>query len=215
MKEDGVRKGVIALLVLLSACTPSSTPAAAPSPTATLGPSPTPTFLPSPSPTAIIYVVQPGDTLAGIAALYGTTADEICAFNELEDCSLIYPGDELLMPSEGVVLPSPTPPAPSPTVATAEAPPPTPTPVPATPTEEAALLPPPEDMGAVSAGGNAELEIHNDTPYELTLAFEGPTSHTETIERCSECKEYSFVGPVFCPSGRPSVTFRLPQAPIK
>jgi len=154
--------------------------------------------------------VQPGDTLAGIAALYGTTAEAICAFNELEDCSLIFPGDELQIPGEGVVLPSPTEPAPSPTVATPEAPPPTPTPVPPTPTEEAAPLPPPQDMGPVSAEGNAELEIDNDTPYVLTLEFQGPTSHTVSIEQCPECKEYSFVGPIFCPSGRPSVTFRLP-----
>jgi len=152
--------------------------------------------------------VQPGDTLAGIAALYGTTADAICAFNELPDCRLIYPGDELQIPGEGVVLPSPTKPAPSPTVATPEAPPPT-------PTEEAAPLPPPQDLGPISAEGNAELEIDNDTPYVLTLEFEGPTSHTVSIERCPECKEYSIVGPVFCPSGRPSVTFRLPPGTYK
>jgi len=147
--------------------------------------------------------VQPGDTLAGIAALYGTTVDAICAFNELEDCSLIYPGDELEIPGEGVVLPSPTKPAPSPTMTTPEAPPPT-------PSEEAAPLPPPQDIGSVSAEGNAELEIDNDTPYVLTLEFQGPMSHTVSIERCPECKEYSIVGPISCPSGRPSVTFRLP-----
>lgn len=201
-----MRKEVIVLLVLLSACaTPVTRLTPAPSPTPMLGPSPTPLLLPSPSPTpsptSIIYVVQPGDTLAGIAALYGTTADDICAFNELEDCSLIYPGDELQIPGEGVVLPSPTKPAPSPTVATPEAPPPT-------PTEEAAPLPPPQDLGPVSAEGNAELEIDNDTPYVLTLEFQGPTSHTVSIERCPECKEY-VIRPIFCPSGRPSVTFRL------
>jgi len=207
MKEDGVRKEVIALLVLLSACAAPVRLTPAPSPTPTLGASPTPLLLPSPSPTPsptpIIYVVQPGDTLAGIAALYGTTAEAICAFNELEDCELIFPGDELLIPGEGVVLPSPTKPVPSPTVATPEAPLPT-------PTEEAAPLPPPQDMGPVSAEGNAELEIDNDTPYMLTLEFQGATSHTVSIERCPECKEYSLVGPIFCPSGRPRVTFRLP-----
>ena len=207
-----MRKGVIALLVLLSACAmpvkqislPSLTPTLQPSPTPLLQPSPSPT----PSPTPIIYIVQPGDTLAAIAALYGTTADAICLFNELPDCSLIYPGEELQIPGEGVVLPSPTKAAPSPAAATPEAPLPT-------PTEEAAPLPPPQDLGPVSAEGNAELEIDNDTPYVLTLEFQGPTSHTVSLERCPECKEYSLVGPIFCPSGRPRATFRLPPGTYK
>jgi LysM repeat protein len=151
--------------------------------------------------------VQPGDTLFGIAALYGTTAEAICALNELEDCELIFPGDELMIPGEGVVSPSPTKVAPSPIVATPEAPQPT-------PTEKVALLPPPQDLGPVSAAGNTELRIDNDTPYVLTLEFQGPTSHTVSIERCPECKEY-FVGPIYCPSGRPSVTFRLPPGTYK
>jgi len=73
-----------------------------------------------------VHVVQPGETLSVIASLYGITADAICAFNELTDCSLITPGQELMIPGEGVVLPSPTKPAtlPSPTAQ------PTPTPIP-------------------------------------------------------------------------------------
>lgn len=176
---------------------------------------PTSTPQPTVSVTSITYVVQPGDTLADIAASYGTTAEAICALNQLEDCSLIYPGDELQIPAEAVVSPSPTKPALSPTVATTEVPPTTPTPLPSTPTQEAAFLPPPQDMGPVNAGGNAELRIDNDTPYVLTLDFQGPTSHTVSIERCPECKEYSIVGPISCPSGRPSVTFRLPPGTYK
>lgn len=171
---------------------------------------PTSTPQPTVSAPSITYIVQPGDTLAGIAALYGTTVEAICALNELSDCGLIYPGDELQIPSEGVVSPSPTQPAPSPTVATTEEPLTTPTPLPPTPTQEAALLPPPQDMGPLNAGGNAELRLDNDTPYVLTLEFQGPKSHTVPIERCPECKEYSLVGPISCPSGRPSVTFQLP-----
>ena len=139
-----MKKAVIALLVLASACTaPAKRLTPAPSPTPTLGASPTPSLLPSPSPTpsptSIIYVVQPGDTLAGIAALYGTTADDICAFNELEDCSLIYPGDELQIPGEGVTptipTPSPTPThTPSGTVTPTPSPTPTSTPLTLTPT---------------------------------------------------------------------------------
>lgn len=202
MKRDEVRKGVIALLVLLSACAAPARPTSVPSPTPTLRSSPMPLLLSSPSPTPIIYVVQPGDTLFDIAALYQTTVEAICVLNELEDCELIFPGDELRIPGAAVVSPSPTKPAPSPTVATPEAPLPT-------PTEEAALLPPPQDMGPVSAEGNAELRVDNDTPYALTLEFQGPTSHTISIERCPECKEY-VIRPIICPSGRPSVTFRVP-----
>lgn len=76
--------------------------------------------------------------------------------------------------------------------------------------EGAAPLPPPQGLGPVSTEGNAELEIVNDTPYGLPLEFEGPTSRTVTIERCAECKEYYFVGPFICPSGRSEATFWLP-----
>lgn len=64
--------------------------------------SPTLTSRPPSTSTPIIYVVQRGDTLVGIAALYQTTAEAICLFNELPDCSLIYPGQELLIPATTV-----------------------------------------------------------------------------------------------------------------
>jgi len=83
------------------------------------------------SPTPIVHTVQPGDTLSGIASLYGTTAEAICAFNELADCRLITPGQELMIPGEGVILPSPTKPAPTPSPAVQ----PTATPIPPPPTE--------------------------------------------------------------------------------
>lgn len=99
-------------------------PTQAPLATPTSVPTSTSTPQPPATPTPMIYVVQPGDTLAGIADRYGTTAEAICAFNELEDCSLIRPGQELLIPSE--VVPSPTTPPISPTVATPESPLPSP-----------------------------------------------------------------------------------------
>lgn len=104
------------------AATPTSTPTLAPSPS----PTPTRTPLPLPTPTcaSITYVVLAGDTLADIAALYGTTVDAICLFNELADCSLIYVGQELLIPREGV---RPTTPAPSPVVTRTTTPADTPT----------------------------------------------------------------------------------------
>jgi hypothetical protein len=99
------------------------------------------------------------------------------------------------------------------TLGGAAVPTPTPTPSPtptATPTEEAGYLPPPQEVGHISASGNAMVTISNDTPYTLTLDFEGPTSQSVTVARCDSCHEYSFIGPIFCPSGRPEETITLP-----
>jgi len=100
-------------------------------PLATATPVASPTATPqSPLPsTPLTYVVQRGDTLAGIAGHYDTTAEAICAFNELEDCSLIRPGQELLIPSEVVPMSTPIPETPTPTLM----------PIPPTPTGEAAM----------------------------------------------------------------------------
>jgi hypothetical protein len=88
---------------------------------------------------------------------------------------------------------------------------PTPSPTPtATPTGEAGYLPPPQDVGHISAGGNAVVTTSNDTPYTLTVEFQGPTAQTITIARCDTCHEYSFIGPFSCPSGRPEETVTLP-----
>jgi len=89
-------------------------------------------------------------------------------------------------------------------------PPPSPTPTPTpTPTEETGYLPPPQEVGHISASGNAVVTISNDTPYTLTLEFQGPTSQTVTVARCDSCHTYSFIGPIFCPSGRPEETVTL------
>lgn len=46
----------------------------------------------------ISYTIQPGDTLAGIAARYGTTVASILALNpSIEDPNLVYPGDVILV----------------------------------------------------------------------------------------------------------------------
>ncbi len=50
-----------------------------------------------------IYVVQEGDTLIGIAASFGTTAEALASANGLADPSAIFPGMRLLIPGyEGV-----------------------------------------------------------------------------------------------------------------
>ena len=52
---------------------------------------------PSPMAGAVIYMVQPGDTLWKIAKRYRTTVENILAVNEIENPDLIYPGQKLLI----------------------------------------------------------------------------------------------------------------------
>ena len=112
------------VLLLLAACGTVSPPASqtlpppAPSPTPQIGvslvtlppptavvlqttPTPLPTATPTPTPTPIIYVVQAGDTLLGIALARGTTTEEILALNPD-----VRP--EALQIGQGIVLPQPT-----------------------------------------------------------------------------------------------------------
>jgi hypothetical protein len=108
--------------------------------------------------------------------------------------------------AQGVMLtPTPTPTPTPPPIPT-----PTPTPTP-TPAQETGYLPPPQEVGHISASGNAVVTISNDTPYTLTLEFEGTTSQSVTVARCDSCHEYSFIGPIFCPSDRPEETITLPS----
>jgi LysM repeat protein len=59
---------------------------------------------------SIVHTVQEGDTLFGLALLYGTTVDEIRALNGL-DSDLLIVGQELLIrpPQAAPAAPSPTP----------------------------------------------------------------------------------------------------------
>ncbi len=58
---------------------------------------------PTPTPasqTSVIHVVQPGETLFRIALRYNTTVWAIVSANRLENSSLIYAGQQLVIPSE-------------------------------------------------------------------------------------------------------------------
>lgn len=61
------------------------------------GPAPTP----PPAQNYITYVVQPGDTLSGIAARYGTNYQTLAALNRLTNPNLIYPGQTIRVPEGG------------------------------------------------------------------------------------------------------------------
>ena len=87
---------------------PDGSPAASAGPTPTTSPSPSsggataaPTSSPttaSPSTEATTYVVKSGDTLSGIAALFGTTVAELVEANDISDPAAIRVGQTLIIP---------------------------------------------------------------------------------------------------------------------
>lgn len=89
--------------------TRSSLPTGTPFPTNT--PSPTHTPVATPTSPHITHVVQSGDTLSGIAAHFGTTAEAIMELNGLTS-TIIYSGTQLLIPT-GDYVASPAPSTPS------------------------------------------------------------------------------------------------------
>ena len=139
MHRTAFLPGMLTVLVVLSACSPT---AVAPSPSIVVAPSSaaawqsaspsqssTPTNAPTTSPTedpvsGTPYTVQRGDTLAAIARSYGTTTQQLQAWNGDRYPSLaaspnvIEPGWVLTVSSEPNVTPRPTPmaaPSPPPT----------------------------------------------------------------------------------------------------
>ncbi len=51
----------------------------------------------APAPQQTVYTVQPGDTLSGIAAAYGTTYQRLAAVNGIANPNLIYPGQQIVI----------------------------------------------------------------------------------------------------------------------
>ena len=69
-----------------------ATPTPEPTPTATPIPRPTPT------PTATIYVVQPGDTLSGIAGRFNVTVEDLVEANRIVNPDALQVGQEITIP---------------------------------------------------------------------------------------------------------------------
>ena len=77
-------------------------------------------------------------------------------------------------------------------------------------------LPQPAVVGGVAAGGEAELIILNDTPFDLTVLIGSPNQTTVTVEKCPSCSTYGSVGPLFCQEeGRPRQTIRIQPGTMK
>lgn len=52
-----------------------------------------------------VYIVQPGDTLSGIAAEFDTTVFKIIAYNNLKEAHIIHAGDEIRIPPKDYEIP--------------------------------------------------------------------------------------------------------------
>lgn len=113
LKHNDVYWDDASLIYVTPPATPTNTPLPPP-PTATPGPSPTPLPTPTPRPDgAIVHIVQPGDTLFGIALQYGVPMEQIQQLNagSIGPNNLIQVGQELV-----IAIPSATPtPVPPPT----------------------------------------------------------------------------------------------------
>src|SRR5512140_3009491 len=119
--QPRVWRGLIFLsliTVLISACngrvisgstpTPASLAVSLATPTVlpTLIPqvlTPAPTNTPAPTPTPSVHIIQPGDTLLGIALQYGVTLEELYQVNGVLKPELLQIGQAVVIPAPGSV----------------------------------------------------------------------------------------------------------------
>ena len=48
-----------------------------------------------------LYVVNPGDTVDSIAAMFGVTENDLLSHNNMANKDLVYPGQQIAVPSRG------------------------------------------------------------------------------------------------------------------
>jgi LysM repeat protein len=126
-------RGLVATFTATATSTATSTPTDTPVATDTPPPTPTSTHTPtaSPTPPYATYVVQPGDTLSGIASRFGVSVQAIMDANGLTG-TLLNIGTELVIPSGAGPVAPPANPTSTPSGAQ---PAPTTPPAPPTPTK--------------------------------------------------------------------------------
>jgi hypothetical protein len=171
-------------------------------------------------PLTVVSRTKTGDWLA-VATAAGKKGWVAAAY-----VALNLPLAEIPLAAEVPPTPVPTPTQP-PTAPPAQ---PTPTSPPAAPTPgpsvddqiakinrgEHGQLPQPPMVGGVSAEGEAELTILNDTPFVLTVLIGSPNQATVTVEKCPTCSTYGSVGPSSCQEeGRPRQTIRVKPGTMK
>jgi uncharacterized protein with FMN-binding domain len=66
-------------------------------------PQPTVSQLSTVQPTQMVYVIQPGDSLDGIAQQFGVTVDAILAVNGISDPNVLRIGQTIIIPASGSV----------------------------------------------------------------------------------------------------------------
>lgn len=149
------------VLLLLMGREPAQGPAAL-TPSASVSPSslsmtPVPTVPPpTPTPSPLLHAVQPGETLAGIAAAYGVSLAELIAVNHIQDPNLIRVGQVLVIP--GAVAVSPPTPMTPPASPQPGGPSPTPLPRPILPTFTPSG-PPKVEIASVLGAGDVSREM--------------------------------------------------------
>lgn len=78
---------------------------------------PVETTAPAPAPgPQVLHVVQPGDTLSGIATSYGLTIQQVADANAIVDVNSLQPGQELVIPTAPEAAPAPAPAEPETTI---------------------------------------------------------------------------------------------------
>jgi uncharacterized protein YkwD len=122
----------------------------------------------------VVYVVEAGETLAGIARTYGLDAETLQAANELADASRIQVGQELVLPLDAPAAAL----VPTPTHTPTSLPSPTATPASSQPASPPA--PPPPD---VAAWPQETVRIINEVRTQHGL---GPLAYNETLASAAQ-----------------------------
>lgn len=162
-------------------------------------------------PLAIILALEVGLSAVAPAGATGGRQQRVESYKAVQGFTVPFATPTptvIVTPSSWVYLPltlkdfvAPEAPTPTVTPTATSTPTTTPTPLP---------LNPPPPIGTVEAGGMAVIDVVNDTPYTLTLEFDGPSQTTTVLERCAVCRVYHFIGPIFCPTeDRPRTEIQL------